>query len=210
MFASKQLSPLALLLVVAAVGCVGEPEIEPPDPVSRDLDQIAASDTLVVLTTYNSTSYFVYRGEPMGYEYDLLKEFAEQRDLALKPVLVHNRDSIFYRLNQGDGDVAAARLVPSANDTAHVAFTEALYETRPSVVQRTAPLDSADVPAAVDSMLDQDAPRDLAAVPDEKAEDALNEVRVFYDGGDRAVIVSAFGPSNERSSRLSFVKKYDQ
>ena len=48
----------------------------PPEPVRRDLAQIRERGTLTVLAPYNSTTYFVYRGEPFGYEYELLREFA--------------------------------------------------------------------------------------------------------------------------------------
>src|SRR5688572_29504314 len=56
-------------------------------PVQRDLAQIRERKALVVLAPYNSTSYFIYRGEPMGYEYDLLKGFANDLKLALKVVV---------------------------------------------------------------------------------------------------------------------------
>ena len=38
-----------------------------------DLPQIKDSGELVVLTLNSSTSYFDYRGEPMGFQYELSK-----------------------------------------------------------------------------------------------------------------------------------------
>ena len=43
-------------------------------PAARDWAQIKRRDTLTALISYNSTTYFIYKGEPMGYEYELLKE----------------------------------------------------------------------------------------------------------------------------------------
>src|SRR5688572_2623241 len=60
-------------------------------PVARDFEQVAEDKTLKVLFTFNSTGYFVYRGETMGYEYELLNAFAEESGLRLKPVVA--RDS---------------------------------------------------------------------------------------------------------------------
>ncbi|MDX1530762.1 MAG: transglycosylase SLT domain-containing protein, partial [Rhodothermales bacterium] len=152
------LSPRLLLVIalfgvpVLALGLAGcDPDdVALPDPIEHDLADISERDTLVALTAYNSTSYFVYRGEPMGYEYDLLREFAEENDLVLRMKVVNDRDSLFYYLNQGVGDLVAARVVPSAADTANVAFTEPLYKADPVVVQRNAPLD---LPEAVDSTI---------------------------------------------------------
>jgi membrane-bound lytic murein transglycosylase MltF len=41
-----------------------------------DLPQIKDSGELVVLTLNSSTSYFDYRGEPMGFQYELADQFA--------------------------------------------------------------------------------------------------------------------------------------
>jgi hypothetical protein len=39
--------------------------------------------TLRAVVTFNETSYFIYLGTPMGFEYDLLREFAREQYLAL-------------------------------------------------------------------------------------------------------------------------------
>ena len=105
-----------------------------PEPIERDFDTIE-KDTLRVLAAYNSTGYFVYRGKEMGYEYDLLKKFAEDNDLELKIIIVENNDSIFVKLNEGLGDIAAARIVPTDKSKRVVLFSDALYFTKPNVVQ---------------------------------------------------------------------------
>ena len=106
----------------------------------------------MALTTYNSTSYFLYRGQPLGYEYELLKMFAEEHDLVLRMRVVSDVDSLFILLNEGAGDVVAARVIPSAADSAHVAFTDALYRTEPVVVQRAA---APDLPNSVDEVIEE-------------------------------------------------------
>jgi membrane-bound lytic murein transglycosylase F len=80
----------------------------PPEPVRRDLAEIRERGTLTVLAPYNSTTYFVYRGEPFGYEYELLREFAGSQGLKLKMVVVTDPKSLLPLLNEGEGDVAAA------------------------------------------------------------------------------------------------------
>lgn len=156
---------IRLLLVVAsvvAIGCNGPESDGPegnvtitiPNPIERDLDAIEDRDTLVVLMQSNSTSYFLYRGEPMGFEYEFLAEFVRDRDLQLKTLLVPSRDSLLVLLNEGVGDVVAARLSPTALDSARVGLTHPLYSTRPVVVQRGEPTELIDAERTVDSLID--------------------------------------------------------
>ncbi|MEA2174133.1 MAG: rane-bound lytic murein transglycosylase, partial [Blastocatellia bacterium] len=105
-------------------------------PIERDLPQIKERRTLTVLAPYNSTTYFIYRGEPFGYEYELLQTFAREHELDLKMVVVTDPKSLYSLLNNGEGDIAAGRLVPSPEDEANVSFTRALYRTEPVLVQQ--------------------------------------------------------------------------
>jgi membrane-bound lytic murein transglycosylase F len=105
-------------------------------PIERDLGQIKERGTLTVLAPYNSTSYFIYKGEALGYEYELLQTFARERNLALKMIVVTDRKSIYSLLNKGDGDIAAGRLVPTPEDEGNVSFSHALYRTEPVLVQQ--------------------------------------------------------------------------
>lgn len=106
---------------------------------ARDWSAITASDTLRVIAPFNSTTYFIYRGEPMGYEYELVKAFAAAHHLIVKMSVVEDRDSLFNMLRSGRADVAIARLVPMPQDSGKVSFTIPLYHTDPVLVQRKAP-----------------------------------------------------------------------
>ena len=41
-------------------------------------------DTLRVGTLYSPTSYFIYREETMGYDYDLVSKLATDKDIKLR------------------------------------------------------------------------------------------------------------------------------
>lgn len=165
--------PLLFIFVLGACNGSGG-EIEFPEPVAHDLDDIAARDTLVVLTQSNSTSYFLYRGEPMGFEYEFLRGFAREHDLEMKTVVARNRDSLLVLLNEGVGDVVAARQAPTSADSTHAALTHPLYATRPVLVQREAPVDSLNVDEPVASLIDSAA---NAPSPDHNREAAAREAR---------------------------------
>jgi membrane-bound lytic murein transglycosylase F len=104
-------------------------------PIDRDLPAINEAKELRILFTYNSTGYFIYRGETMGYEYDLLNLFAKEHKLRLRPVVVRDSSKLFEQLDRGEGDVIAAQLA-AGSDQSQVALSDPLYETSPAVVQR--------------------------------------------------------------------------
>jgi membrane-bound lytic murein transglycosylase MltF len=118
-------------------------------PIERDLEGIKQGGTLTVLAPYNSTTYFLLRGEPMGYEYELLKAFSREHGLTLVMEVVKNQKTLYQRLNRGEGDIAAARIIPKQEDETKVSFTHALYRTEPALVQQKAPLDQANLPEPV-------------------------------------------------------------
>ena len=159
---------LALLiaggLVVTSVIFAANPEtgVAIPDPVERDLADILERDTIVALTSYTSTSYFLYRGQAFGFEYELLRDFAEEQGVVFQ-IEVVPRDSILYYLNSGRGDIAAARLQPVEEDTAAFGFTANLYETNSVVVQQDAPFDSTQVAEDVVEDAVEDVPDEIVA-----------------------------------------------
>ncbi len=114
------------------------------EPIHRDLAKIKERGTLTVLAPYNSTTYFLYRGEPLGYEFELLRSFAEAQGVALKVIVVTDPKSFLPLLNNGDGDLIAARLVPTEEDKQLVSFTRALYRTEPALVQQERPATATD------------------------------------------------------------------
>lgn len=65
-----------------------------------DLPQIKDSGELVVLTLNSSTSYFDYRGEPMGFQYELADQFARSLDVKLKIKVAQNARDLVHKLLQ--------------------------------------------------------------------------------------------------------------
>ena len=65
---------LAMLIFFSVSSC--EKKGVKDEEVQRDLADILADGKLVAVTDYNATSYFIYKGEPMGYQYDMLRDLA--------------------------------------------------------------------------------------------------------------------------------------
>lgn len=72
-----------------------------------DLPQLKEKGEITAVTLYSSTSYFQYRMEPMGYEYDLIKEFAKSQGLKLNIVVAENVTRLIDMLQVGEADVVA-------------------------------------------------------------------------------------------------------
>ena len=62
-----------------------------------------------MITDNNAVSYYIYRDEPMGSEYELAKEFADFLDVELE-VVTPGWNSMFQALNSGKGDFVASGL----------------------------------------------------------------------------------------------------
>lgn len=75
----------------------------------------ALPDTLVVGTLYSPTSFFLFRGDTMGYDYDRICSFARAHHLHTKFVIGSNLQSLIEQLNSGAIDVIAYE-VPITNE----------------------------------------------------------------------------------------------
>lgn len=104
--------------------------------VQIDLDEIKKKGKLRVITGFNPLSYFIYKGNPMGYDYELLKMFANELDVELELYVAHDFDSVFHYLNRGMGDVIAFGLTVTKDGRRRAAFTHPYMEVHQVLVQR--------------------------------------------------------------------------
>lgn len=101
-----------------------------------DLEEIREKGKLVVVTDYNSTSYFIYRGQPMGYQYQMLQELANYMGLRLEVKTSNDLEGSFNNLNKGEVDLIAINLTVTADRKEQVTFTYPHTQTRQVLVQR--------------------------------------------------------------------------
>ncbi len=106
---------------------------------SGDLSEIKRRGVLRVLTRNSAATYFVWRGELVGFEYDLAKAFASRHGLSLEIVVPPTRAALLTWLRQGKGDIVAAALTPSVErERRGVAFARPYNFVREMVVARPA------------------------------------------------------------------------
>jgi membrane-bound lytic murein transglycosylase F len=104
--------------------------------VSFDLDSIRTRGKLIAVTDFNSTNYFIYKGEPMGFHYELLKSFSDYIGIDLEIISENNLESAHKMLNSGEADVLAIGLTVNSTGKKDILFTEPIDETRQVLVQR--------------------------------------------------------------------------
>lgn len=141
---SITLGVLAALLLLGA--CSGDEEspvhedengvqIITEPQVDIDFEEIKERGVIRAITSYSPISYFIYRGQPMGYEYELLNVFADRHDLEIEMVVARNLNEMMNMLNRGEGDLIAYTLTITRDRRERVAFTSSLNHTRQVLVQ---------------------------------------------------------------------------
>lgn len=102
-----------------------------------DLADISRQGVLRVLIRNDDASYFIWRGRPHGFEYELMRRFADRHKLSLEMILAQSRDELLSKLLKGTGDVVATSLVPNAKaQDSGVIFTRPYREIKPVVITR--------------------------------------------------------------------------
>jgi len=120
--------------------CDTHEEMEFKDPriqvFDRSLERILERGTLVATTDYNSTNYFIYRGEPAGYQYELLKAYAKHLGVDLEIIVNNDLDAAFEDLNSEKVDLIAMGLTITGKRNNLVDFTLPMTQTRQVLVQK--------------------------------------------------------------------------
>lgn len=106
-----------------------------PEQITQ-LQKIREDGVLKVVTEYNSISYFLYRGQPMGFQFEMLQELANHLNLALDVSVSNDLELNFSDLREGRVDMIAMNLTITSERKEDVAFTEPLLQTRQVLVQR--------------------------------------------------------------------------
>jgi membrane-bound lytic murein transglycosylase F len=104
--------------------------------VEIDWAEIKKRGYLEVILDNNSISYFIYKGTPMGYEYELLQHFCKYKKLQLKIKVISGIEDAIDQLNRGRGDVLAFPLTITKERTNYFSFTQPHYTTHQVLVQK--------------------------------------------------------------------------
>lgn len=127
-FHLKILSLLALLTIL--FGCSQtsnskkKKNLGKEKAIELDLEKIQERGYLTAILDNSSTGLFLYKGRTMGYEYDLLKLYAEKIGVELKINITVSLEEGFDKLQNGEGDILAYNLTVTKERKKRIAFTD--------------------------------------------------------------------------------------
>ncbi len=103
----------------------------------EDLPGLRKRRVLRVLTLNTPTTYFVWRGKLMGFEYELAERFARDLGLRLEVVVAPTRTALFSWLEEGRGDLIAASMTETPERVANgFAFSHPYLQVQEMLVTR--------------------------------------------------------------------------
>jgi len=91
-----------------------------------DMDGIISRGTLRVAVDNNSSSFYIYRGSRMGFEYELLLDLGKQLGFQVEFVVASDIDEAFSKLEEGRVDLIAMNVQQNSERESFVTFTEAI------------------------------------------------------------------------------------
>ncbi|MBB3063711.1 transporter substrate-binding domain-containing protein [Microbulbifer rhizosphaerae] len=102
-----------------------------------DLDEIRERGVLRAVTRNSPGSYFMWKGRLLGYEYEMLEEFARNLGLRLEIIVAAERDDFVEYLNTGRADIAAGLLpVTGRGKQEGIAFSDSYLSGGSGIVAR--------------------------------------------------------------------------
>ena len=123
---AKWLFATGLFLMLS--GCVDKP---------NTLERVKEDGVLRVVTRNSPATYFQDRNGETGFEYELVKRFADDLGVKLKIETADNLDDLFDQVGKPNGPVlAAAGLVSSEKRKAQVRFSHSYLEVTPQIIYR--------------------------------------------------------------------------
>lgn len=79
---------------------------------------------LIAITNNNSTGYFIYKGRPMGFHYDLLKEYCKEMGFKLNLIVEDDMHKAFNLINTGEADILATDVTFTMERKKNINLTE--------------------------------------------------------------------------------------
>lgn len=106
------------------------------NPVDIDLDDIKERGFIRVVVDNSSTSYYIYRGKTMGYEFELLRNLATRLGVSLRIIVSNGLEESFRFLNEGKADIIAINFEVSEERKKYAEFTSSMTDISTVLVQR--------------------------------------------------------------------------
>ena len=121
------LAPLIGAILLFQQGCTDTPELAP----------LETADELVVVTRNTPTTYYFDGDRASGFDYALIRQFAQEQELSLRIKVAFSLPELFEMLATGEAHLAAAGLSQSATRDSDFLATAPYLEQQPLVVYKS-------------------------------------------------------------------------
>lgn len=126
---------IALFLLLLAACREKREEMPLVIPEAPVLEQVLNRGTLRVCCYYNTTDYYVYKGVPKGFHYDLVKGFADYLGVRLEMTASVDVEESIRLLGEGKFDLLAMSLTETPERDSLLDFSIPLFATSRVLVQ---------------------------------------------------------------------------
>lgn len=131
-----------LFLIISSLSIFSCKQKGPTDDIIKIPDRlktILEKKTISVVTINNSINYFIYRGEPLGFQYELAKAFAEELGVKLKITTKKSTFEVLETVNSGDYDLGATDITKTLKRNNLYNLTTPYSQTHQALIQRKTP-----------------------------------------------------------------------
>ncbi len=124
------------VLVLLLSGCNFHGRQAESIEIEQDLESIKEKGRITVLTDYSSTDYFIYRGQPMGFQYEMLQQLANHLSVRLEVRVSRSLNESIELLRNGEADLIAQNLAITKDRLQIIDFTEPFVQSHLVLIQR--------------------------------------------------------------------------
>lgn len=103
---------------------------------TSSLENVIRRKKLIAVTNFNSLNYYIYRGETMGYQYEMLKAFADHLGVALEIKIESDLTKSMELVYDGKVDVIASGLMATSKRMIWFDFSDPLIITKQVLIQK--------------------------------------------------------------------------
>jgi membrane-bound lytic murein transglycosylase F len=100
------------------------------------INNIKKKGYLTLITQTNSTGYFIYKDDTLGFEYDIIKAYAENLGVKLHVVNAVQHKNILKKLENKKGDIGVGGFVVTNTPNAEISYSVPYNSTEQVLVKR--------------------------------------------------------------------------
>ncbi|MCF8380451.1 MAG: transporter substrate-binding domain-containing protein [Bacteroidales bacterium] len=102
----------------------------------HDLSEIKMEGKLRVVTDFSSVNYYIYKGQPLGFQYEMLQELSDYLGIEIEVSVNNDIKQNFNALTSGNVDLIASNLTVTPERESFIDFTLPHSQSRQVLVQK--------------------------------------------------------------------------